>query len=208
METEAGKQLAESRVKGMTGGDPITARFLYGEYFQYMPQFKLFMATNHRPRIQGTDNGIWRRIHSIPFDVAIPKEDQDPLLAEKLRAEAPGILRWMVEGCLAWQQGRLRPPIRVTQATAAYRAEEDTLAKFISESCAFDPSSRISKTELYGAYAGWCAQSGETRVTEKAFGTYLKEQRGLRDGKSGSRRYWSGIRLGEEATDGGTHGTH
>jgi putative DNA primase/helicase len=138
IETDAGKQLAESRIKQITGGDTVTARFLYGECFEYLPQFKLFMATNHRPRIQGTDEGIWRRVHLIPFEVAIPKHEQDPALGEKLRAEAPGILRWMVEGSMAWQQNGLAMPSKVRQATAGYRAEEDLLARFLDEECSLD----------------------------------------------------------------------
>jgi len=201
IETDPGKQLAKSQLKQITGGDPITARFLYGEYFEYVPQFKLFMATNHRPRIKGTDEGIWRRVHLIPFEVAIPKEEQDVNLGRTLLAEGPGILRWMVEGCLAWQRDGLSMPSRVKRATTEYRREEDVLARFLDETFDVDEAGRIPKDDMYQAYAGWCAQHKESRITKKALGRYLKEQRGFRDGKSGSERYWTGLRLQQDAAD-------
>jgi len=166
-----------------------------------VPQFKLFMATNHRPRIKGTDEGIWRRVHLIPFEVAIPKEEQDVNLGRTLLAEGPGILRWMVEGCLAWQRDGLSMPSRVKRATTEYRREEDVLARFLDETFDVDEAGRIPKDDMYQAYAGWCAQHKESRITKKALGRYLKEQRGFRDGKSGSERYWTGLRLQQDAAD-------
>ena len=100
IEAEAGKRLAESLVKTMSGGDRIVARFLHKEFFEFKPEFKVFLATNHRPRIYGTDHAIWRRIRLVPFDVVIPDDEQDSTLPEKLRRELPGVLAWMVSGCL------------------------------------------------------------------------------------------------------------
>src|SRR4029077_1878469 len=99
----AGKRMAETLVKQLTGGDRIAARFLYCEFFEFTAQFKLVLATNYRPRIYGTDKGIWRRIRLVPFNVTIPDADQDKELPNKLRCELPGILAWALKGCLEWQ---------------------------------------------------------------------------------------------------------
>ena len=104
MESDQNGRLAESVIKRLTGNDMISARFLYGEYFQFLPTFKIVMATNHKPRIGGMDHAIWRRIKLIPFEVTFPEEKQDKRLPEKLDKELPGILAWMVEGCLRWQK--------------------------------------------------------------------------------------------------------
>lgn len=131
VEVEGGRRLAEAQVKQLTGGDLIAARFLYQEFFEFRPAFKLFLGVNHTPVIQGTDHGIWRRIHLVPFTVTIAKEDQDKRLGEKLRAERSGILRWAVEGGLAWQAEGLEPPLVVSMATEEYRAEMAILARFL-----------------------------------------------------------------------------
>lgn len=99
-ESGADRRLSESIIKALTGGDTISARFLFKEYFEFRPQFKVWMATNHKPIILDTDNAIWRRVKLIPFDVTIPEEERDPRLVEKLREEYPGILNWAVQGCL------------------------------------------------------------------------------------------------------------
>lgn len=103
----SGRRLAEGLVKQLTGGDTVSARKLYSEFFQFRPEFKLWLAANHKPVIRGTDQAIWRRIRLIPFTVTIPEQEQDPDLVRKLTAELPGILRWAVDGCLAWQRSRL-----------------------------------------------------------------------------------------------------
>jgi len=124
-ESGEGRRLDEERVKRLTGGDTISARFLYREWFEYRPQFKLWLAVNNRPEVRGTDHAIWRRVRLIPFEVVIPDDDQDKELPAKLRAEAPGILRWAVEGCLAWQKEKLNPPKAITSATTEYRSEQN-----------------------------------------------------------------------------------
>ena len=105
----------------MTGGEPVSARYLYGEFFEFHPQFKLVLATNHKPEIRGTDEAIWRRIHLVPFGVTIPKPEQDKRLLDKLKAEAAGILVWALEGCMEWQTDGLMPPQAITEATKTYR---------------------------------------------------------------------------------------
>ncbi len=120
-EVERGRRLNEPLVKQLTGGDRITARFLHAEFFEFAPQFKLFLAANHKPEIRGMDEGIWRRVRLIPFEVMIPTGQQDKSLGEKLLTELPGILNWLIAGCLAWQRRWLQPPDRVVAATSSYR---------------------------------------------------------------------------------------
>jgi putative DNA primase/helicase len=110
-ELEYGKRLAEPLIKKITGNDQMTARFLYGEYFNFMPTFKIFMATNHKPVIKGTDHGIWRRIRLIPFTTRITEEKQDKHLEQKLKTEASGILNWLLEGAMRWQKEGLKTPV-------------------------------------------------------------------------------------------------
>jgi putative DNA primase/helicase len=125
VEVESGRRLAEVLIKEMTGGDRISARFLHAEWFDFKPEFKIFLAANHKPVIRGTDHAIWRRIHLIPFNVQIPKPEQDRDLPEKLKAELPGILNWALEGCQMWQLYGLEPPAEVQAATQDYREEMD-----------------------------------------------------------------------------------
>ena len=138
-EPEAGARLRESHVKALTGSDRITARALYSDPIEFDPTFTLALVTNHRPAVQGTDAGIWRRLLLIPFTVTIPPADQDPDLAMKLAAEADGILSWAIAGCLEWQDRGLDPPVAVTAATDDYRTEQDHVASFIDDEC-FLPS--------------------------------------------------------------------
>ena len=125
VEAASGRRLDEALIKQLTGRDPVPARFLYQEYFEYYPEFKLFLATNHKPVIQGADEGIWRRIRLIPFAVTIPAAEQDRTLRATLRSELPGILNWAIQGCLAWQREGLGEAEAIQQATAAYRTEMD-----------------------------------------------------------------------------------
>lgn len=196
-EADEGKRLAEGLVKQITGGDRITARFLFHEYFDFTPHLKLWLAANHKPEIRGTDYAIWRRIHLLPFTVTIPKEDQDKSLPARLQAELPGIFAWAVRGCLAWQKdGRLIPPDAVRLATEEYRAEMDVIGSFILESCDVYPEAQSTSAELYTAYSRWCDQSGEKPMTQTAFAGRLKE-RGLESGRSSltGRKLWKGIRV-------------
>jgi putative DNA primase/helicase len=193
-ETEGGRKLAEALVKQLTGGDTLTARFLYSEHFEFQPMFKLWLAVNHKPVVQGTDHAIWRRIRLLPFIVTIPVAEQDKRLIEKLRDELPGILRWAVEGCLLWQQEGLEPPQAVKRATGDYRSEMDVIAAFIQNCCVVEPQGKVSTSELYEEYAGWCTQMGETPVSQKALAAALKE-RGCTPGRSGGGRLWCGIAL-------------
>lgn len=170
------KRLNEGLIKSLTGGDIITARFLYSEDFEFKPQFKLWLAANHKPVIRGTDYAIWRRIRLIPFEVTITAEQADRDLPRKLRAELPGILAWAVAGCLLWQQNGLRPPERVLAATADYKSESDIIAAFIEENCDVDANYQEPSGKLYTAYKRWCDENGEYAMTNTRFGRELTDR--------------------------------
>ena len=124
VESGQSRQMAETVIKQVTGGDKIAARFLYQEFFEFSPQFKLFLVANHKPQVRGTDEAVWRRIRLVPFDVKIPQEERDKHLPEKLQSELPGILAWAVRGCVKWQEKGLGEPTEVLEATQEYREEE------------------------------------------------------------------------------------
>lgn len=195
LESEQGQRLAEALVKGITGGDKLSARFLHREFFTFAPQLKFFIGTNHKPTIKGTDHALWRRVRCILFAVVIPDHEQDKHLSEKLRAEFSGILNWLVQGCLAWQRDGLGPPLEVQAATQAYRAEQDVLGAFLKERCVLDSDAKITKKDIYAEYVVWCEESGERhRLSLREFGKVLRE-RGLADAKVNGGAGWIGLRL-------------
>jgi putative DNA primase/helicase len=162
-------QLAEGRIKDLTGGDSVNARLLFNEAFNFMPVCKLVFYGNNKPNIRGTDDGIWRRIRFIPFDVQIPEEERNIHIQEQLRAEAPGILNWMIRGCLEWQKHGLSAPECVLAATQAYRAEENHVLTFVDDECKRE--GEISKASLYSAYQMWAESHGiKHPFNMKAFG--------------------------------------
>jgi putative DNA primase/helicase len=195
-ETEEGRRLAESLVKDLTGQDTISARFMRAEWFDFRPTHKLWLSTNHKPEIRGTDNAIWRRIRLVPWSVAIPPAERDRKLAEKLRAELPGVLAWAVRGCLAWQREGLQAPAEVRKATAGYRSEMDVLGDFLADRCFRGERLEVGKDDLYKAYQMWSEDAGERTETKRKFGMLLKE-RGIEDGRNSERtkRIWKGIGL-------------
>mgnify|MGYP001176811507 FL=1 len=198
IETDKDNMFAESQVKWLTGGDRITARYMRGDYFQFDPTHKIWMATNHKPIIRGTDNAIWDRIRLIPFNVTIPPEEQDKNLTEKLEAELPGILAWAVEGCLAWQKEGMNPPPEVTKATQEYREEMDILADFLADCCLIGPEHTEKNADLYKAYCRWCEEQGTKPVSQRTFTETLRE-RGHQNEKTMYGRIWRGLRLNDEA---------
>jgi putative DNA primase/helicase len=193
-ETEYGRRLSEPLIKQITGNDKLTARFLYGEYFSFLPTFKIFMATNHKPVIKGTDHGIWRRIKLVPFTQTIPAEKQDKELEQKLFAERSGILNWLIEGAMRWKRERFRSPECITYATNEYRAEMDVIGNFLKERCVLNPSCTIRIRELFKAYQDWCDDNNEHAVSERFFSLRLKEL-GYTQGRTADARYWNGIML-------------
>src|ERR671910_2168096 len=196
-EVEQGRRLAESKVKQLTGRDTVTARYLFGEPFNFRPEFKLWLSTNNKPVIQGTDDAIWDRIRLIPFTQRFDGARQDPKLSEKLRGEMVGVLAWMVEGCLEWQEHGLEEPKTVTDATKQYREEMDTLASFLDEVCVVGPHYRVLAERLYQRYAMWCDNSGERKDPKKAFVARLEERgferRRETAGVNKGRYIWLGI---------------
>jgi len=204
VEAEGGRPLAEAMVKQMTGGDMVTARHLYQEYFEFRPAFKVWLAANHKPVIKGTDHGIWRRIRLIPFVVTIPEAERDPDLVEKLKLELPGVLAWAVRGCLEWQAERLGMPSSVRAATDSYRDEMDVLGGFLGDRCALEPQAMAITKQLYQAYKLWADESGERAITKKAMGLRLSERGFVPVKGNRGARGWRGLRLLQEAAQSGS----
>lgn len=202
-----GQRLNESLVKDLTGGDKLRARLLHHNSFEFYPEAKPWLYGNHKPVIRGTDNGIWRRVNLIPFDVSIPEKEQDKNLPEKLRSELDGILAWAVQGCLKWQETGLQAPEKVQAATAEFRVEQDLLAAFLDECCIINSLATATAGVLYTAYKSWAEESGLSPMSKIAFSRQL-EERGFTtkgpDGKSrrdgAGRNYYTGIGLVDTAT--------
>ena len=198
VELRAGQKLDEVVVKQVTGSDTIAARFLYQEYFEYTPIFKLWLVANHKPVIRGVDDAIWRRIALIPFTITIPVEERDRGLMAKLQAEASGILNWALAGCLEWQATGLNPPNTVRAATAAYRAEMDALGGFLNDCCVLMDNARTAAKELYTRYVEWCELNGEKAIDARWFGRSLSDRGFLPGPKAtGGLRTWLGIEIVE-----------
>lgn len=196
IETNDRRKFDEGLVKQLTGSDRIKARFMRKDFFEFDPTHKLWLATNHKPVITGTDLGIWRRIRLIPFNVQIPDNEVDKRLPEKLTAELPGILAWAVQGCLDWQQEGLDPPECVLHATNQYQSEMDKLAGFIAECCVVHRNAKGTAKELYKTYSEWCEECGEYAESQRKFGMSLTE-RGFERIKHGTGWVWRGIGLNE-----------
>jgi len=193
-ETEEGRRWAESRIKQLTGGDVVSARFMRQDFFEYRPAFKLFIAGNHKPSLRSADEAIRRRFHLIPFAVTIPSAERDGELTEKLKAEWPGILQWLIVGCLKWQSEGLRPPQAVVDATAAYLEAEDALAAWIDEKCERDVKAWEQSSTLFLSWSQWADLTGENPGTLKRFAQEL-ESRGLTRHKRKSGQGFYGLRL-------------
>jgi putative DNA primase/helicase len=206
IETEDGRWWAEAKIKSLTGGDSITARFMRQDFFEYVPQFKLFVAGNHKPGLRNVDEAIRRRLHLIPFTVTIDEQERDPDLAEKLKAEYSGILQWAIDGCLMWQRDGLKPPEIVRRATSDYLAAEDAIGRWIEDRCSLGSGYWTAGATLFANWQQWCDQTGERPESQKRF-TQRLEARGIRpkrDGAKGTRGF-VGIALREDVL---THPTH
>lgn len=198
-ELNEGDRFDESLVKQLTGGDKILARFLYGSEFEYKPKFKIWMATNHLPIIRGTDDGIWRRIKIIPFNIQIPKEKVDKKLEYKLKAEYTGILNWIVQGAIMWQQEGLEDPEAVTKVIETYRAEMDPLDAFLEECCTTGQNYSIKAREMYDAYHEWAKESEEYKMSMTKFGREMRKK--LLRVKRRDGWYYVGLKLKEPDSD-------
>lgn len=170
-EPTEGVRLNEGLLKQLTGGGKITCRFLYGDEFEYTPEFKIWVATNHKPTVRGTDLGIWRRIKLIPFEVNIPKEKVDKNLKYKLRREFPQILAWAVEGCIKWQKEGIQEPQCVVDATKDYKQEMDLIAGFVEQCIVIDyePNAKIMASEIFSVYSKWAKTNNEYEMSSKKF---------------------------------------
>lgn len=198
-ELNEGDRFDESLVKQLTGGDKILARFLYGSEFEYKPKFKIWMATNHLPIIRGTDDGIWRRIKIIPFNIQIPKEKVDKKLEYKLKAEYTGILNWIVQGAIMWQQEGLEDPEAVRQVIENYRAEMDPLDAFLEECCTTGQNYSIKARDMYNAYHEWAKESEEYKMSLNKFGREMSKK--LLRVKKRDGWYYVGLKLKEPDSD-------
>ena len=196
LELDENQRLSEGFVKSLTGGDKVKARFLYSEYFIFMPQFKIFLSCNHKPIIKDTTHSFWRRVKLIPFAYTVPEDKKDKQLPEKLSKELDGILTWAVEGCMLWQKEGLTVPSEVKAATEGYRDDMDTFSQFLGESCDFAPEARVANKDLRVVYEQWCRANGEYPVGQKVFSSRLIE-RGFANKRSGTNgsREWQGIKL-------------
>lgn len=193
-ETEEGRRWAESKIKAMTGGDPITARFMRQDFFTFQPQFKLLIAGNHKPGLRNVDQAIRRRFYLIPFTVTIPPDKADKALPEKLKAEWPGILQWMIEGCLEWQRIGLQPPASVRAATDEYLESEDAIGAWLDENTDRKPECYENTTDLYQSWNAWAQAAGEFPGSLKAF-SHKMASKGFHKGEGRRRRDFIGISL-------------
>lgn len=201
-EPTEGVRLNEGLLKQLTGGSKITCRFLYGDEFEYLPEFKIWIATNHKPIIRGTDFGIWRRIKLIPFEVNIPKEKVDKSLKYRLRKEFPQILKWAVDGCILWQREGLEEPKCVQDAVKEYKQEMDLLAGFLEECIEidYDNGEKIPATELFEVYSRWTKKNNEYEMTSKKF--FREATKKLPEkGRNGKGVFYANIRLTDYAKD-------
>ncbi|MFO2168365.1 phage/plasmid primase, P4 family [Pseudomonas aeruginosa] len=196
IETEQGKRWAESKLKNLTGGDKIAARFMRQDFFEFFPQFKLFVAGNHKPAIRNIDEAMKRRLHLIPFTITVPPERRDKNLQHKLLAERDGILAWAVQGCLNWQRhGRLDPPQRAVDATEEYFEAEDALGRWLDERCVRTANAKSLTAELFSDWKVWAEAAGEFTGSQKRFADLLLN-RGLDKWRNGmGLRGFQGIGL-------------
>jgi P4 family phage/plasmid primase-like protien len=209
MENEEGHRLNESRVKMITGRDRIKARRMREDFWEFEPTHTVVLGTNHRPEVKGTDHAIWRRVKLVPFEVTIPDSEQDKDLPAKLAAELPGILRWLVEGCLEYQRKGLAEPDEVKAATQGYRSDMDVIAQFVEDECVESPRAEAPASKLYECYRDWCEHAGETAASQRVFGLRLRDREyesfQVTSGSNKGRKGWRGIGLREDhnGPDGG-----
>ena len=202
-ETEDGRRWAEAKIKALTGGDRIAARFMRQDFFEFTPVFKLVIAGNHKPGLRSVDEAIRRRLHLVPFTVTIPPAERDLSLSQKLRAEWGGILAWAVAGCLEWQATGLNPPASVRAATDAYMAAEDGLAQWRDARCVQLPNATGTVERLFADWKAWAEAAGEYIGSLKSFSQSLEEKgfRRIRDTRGA--RAFQGIGLRAPESGGG-----
>ncbi len=194
-ETKENGRLDESMIKQLSGGDIITAHKMRKDYYDFAPTHKLWLSTNHKPTIRGTDHGIWRRMRMIPFTVSIPDELKDRELANKLKQDYQAVLNWSVIGAMRWAVRGLISPSVVQQATDEYQAEQDTIGQWIEDCVVENKASRISKKVVYDSYCGWCDENGYKHpMVQRKLADRLTE-RGYKSVRTARTRMWEGISL-------------
>lgn len=202
-----GARLDEARVKEITGGEPLVARFLHQHEFEFTPRFKLVITTNNKPEIREGGTAIWERMHAIPFDASFPagSPQDDPALVDTLAAERPGILAWIVAGAASWYAQGLAPPPCVLEAVEEYRQEQDPVGEWMGEMCATTSAVRRNRldpyctplTRLWSSFSDWCKRQKISTCSKTTFGMHLQGQGFIR-WKTHGRVYWLGVRLLEE----------
>lgn len=199
-EIEDDQEFDEALTKDLTGGDPINARRMREDEWEFNPTHKLFLAGNHKPRIRGVDKGIWRRMNLVPWNVTVRDKDVDKHLGEKLKGEFAGIFNWCLRGCLEWQERGLDPPEAVIAATKEYRSEQDVLGQFFEERLVIEMEGRISRVDLRKTYVDWCEELGHMPVGARKLAQALRD-RHVADGyvwdatRGQSVDGWAGVRL-------------
>ena len=176
----------------------ICCRFLYGDEFEYTPEFKIWIATNHKPVVRGTDLGIWRRLKLVPFEVNIPKDRVDKNLRYKLRKELPAILRWAVDGCIKWQREGIAEPPVVADAVQEYKREMDLIAGFVEQCIVIDYTcdEKIMASDLFKMYSRWAKENNEYEMSSKKFFKELSKKVPTK-GRTGAGIYFSNIVITE-----------
>ena len=205
-ETARGATFDASKVKILTGGDDLTARHMREDFFAFKPSHTLVMLSNYRPVADATDAALWRRVQLVPFEVVIPEERRDGELAERLRSEASGILRWIVEGAREWQRLGLSPPAVVREQTEAYRTSEDTIGAFLEECTMRVPDHRQPAGALYTAFTSWCRAQGAQACRGNDFSTELV-LRGFRREEKSAGNFYIGIGLSSQQDDSERYGS-
>jgi putative DNA primase/helicase len=168
-EPSSGQRWDEARIKWLTGGGAITARFLRQDNITFQPTWSLFFAGNHIPALRHVDEAIKARFNIVPFTRTFEAHERDPLLREKLKLEAGKILNWMLEGCVEWQKSGLQVPAICRTATANYMQSEDTIGQFLEEKCQFGEKLYVQAVELFKVYQDWVEHEGEEELPRKAF---------------------------------------
>jgi putative DNA primase/helicase len=199
IETNESVELNEGRIKALTGSDPITARFLYREFFTFNPTGKFWLAFNHKPRVSDDSPGFWRRVMLLPFTRQFADSKRDPELLGKLKAEAPGILNWAIQGAVRWQAQGLKAPEVVTQASDEYRRDSDPVGEFLDERCIANATAQTTAASMWIEYERWAADNGERQTDRKSFSQKL-QVRGFSKGRMGHDRTWTWLGVGLKPT--------
>lgn len=199
-ETGDGNRLDEALVKDITGGDRIVARFMRGEWFEFTPHFKIYLSTNYRPRITGTDDAIWDRLRLVPFVIRIPEDERRPMetMLAGFADELPGMFNWALRGCSDWQREGMGEPPEVRIATADYRDDMDVLGEFLSDCCVLRREACVSSRDLYDEYKRWATDAGERPLTHRRFSLWMEHrgaQANFRKQHTREGKVWQGLGL-------------